>query len=80
MRCGSGSWGGRCLSLGDYVTGMGPQGIRPLAEGASVAYARLRRLESGRLRSSVRAACRRRRDERNSSHIFRGKPDRYVLA
>ena len=38
-RCGSGSWGGRCLSLGDYVTGMGPQEGRPLAEGASVAYA-----------------------------------------
>jgi hypothetical protein len=23
QRCGVGSWGGRCLSLGDYVTGMG---------------------------------------------------------
>jgi hypothetical protein len=29
--------------MGDYVTGMGPQGGRPLAEGASVAYA-LRRV------------------------------------
>ena len=39
VRCGSGSWGGQRPSLGDYVTGMGPQEGRPLAEGASVAYA-----------------------------------------
>jgi protein-S-isoprenylcysteine O-methyltransferase Ste14 len=38
-RCGMGSWGGQCLSMGDYVTGMGPQGGRPRPEGADVAYA-----------------------------------------
>jgi hypothetical protein len=29
----------RCLSMGDYVTGMGATRGRPLPEGASVAYA-----------------------------------------
>jgi len=26
VRCGCGSWGGRCLSMGDYVMGMGARG------------------------------------------------------
>jgi hypothetical protein len=37
---GSGSWGGWCLSMGDYVRGTGAtKGGRPLLEGANVAYA-----------------------------------------
>jgi glucose 1-dehydrogenase len=28
-RCGSGSWGGQCLSMGDYVRGWGPRTGRP---------------------------------------------------
>jgi xanthine dehydrogenase YagS FAD-binding subunit len=34
----SGSWGGRYLSLGDYVTGTGPRTGRPPPEGVHVAY------------------------------------------
>ncbi len=37
--CGIGSWGDQRPSLGDYVTGMGPRGGRPLPERANVAYA-----------------------------------------
>ena len=39
VHCGIGSWGGRRLSLGDYVTGTGPRGRRPVPEGANVACA-----------------------------------------
>ena len=38
MRCGSGSWGGWCLSMGDYVTGRGARGGPPLPEGVDVDY------------------------------------------
>jgi hypothetical protein len=34
--CGRGSWGGRRLSLADYVMGTGTRGGRPPPEGASV--------------------------------------------
>ena len=33
LRAAVGSWSGRCLSLGDYVTGMGPRTGRPPPEG-----------------------------------------------
>ena len=37
--CGIGSWGGRCRSMGDHVTGPGPRGGRPPREGGNVGYA-----------------------------------------
>jgi transposase IS116/IS110/IS902 family protein len=37
-RCGSGSWGGRCPSLGDYVTGTGATKGCPPPEGVDVGY------------------------------------------
>jgi hypothetical protein len=38
-RCGSGSWGGRCLSMAPYVTGTGPtDGASAPPEGANVGY------------------------------------------
>src|SRR5215813_6291072 len=39
VRCGSGSWGSRCPSPGDYVPGTGLRGERAVPEGANVAYA-----------------------------------------
>jgi hypothetical protein len=37
--CGIGSWGGQCLSMGDYVTGTGPtDGVTAPPKGASVGY------------------------------------------
>jgi hypothetical protein len=38
LHCGRGSWGGRRLSLADYVKGTGPRGGRPPPEGAKVAF------------------------------------------
>jgi hypothetical protein len=38
VHCGRGSWGGRRLSLADYVMGTGPRGEQPLPEGASVLW------------------------------------------
>ena len=39
QRCGIGSSGGRCLSLGDYVTVTGPRDGATAAGGANVAFA-----------------------------------------
>jgi hypothetical protein len=40
VSCGSGSWGGQCLSLADYVMGTGPRGARPPPKVVRVAYPR----------------------------------------
>ena len=75
MHCGCGSWGGRCLSMGDSVTGRGPRGGRPLPKGANVASLSRDRSSAGAsntsrsgptsrtssriIRSTTGAACRR---------------------